>query len=188
MARLDDNEVFRRRITNAGFWWESGANLLTAADTLWSFVEPVFNATRVTRSVEIAAKNHRDAYFLVAGCALESLLKAVRVRQLFPRTGEHAASVMPVLKLPPGVKNKHDLVRLARDAGIAFSYNEEQLVGRLSIYVRWAGRYPVPTSPEPQAPNYVIDRDHQVLNSLVDRIRATYDSLPRQMIMLDGSS
>ena len=66
MARLDDEEVFRRRLTNAAFWWKSGANLATSADTLWGFVEAIFTAEAVTPAVERSAIAHRDAYFLVA--------------------------------------------------------------------------------------------------------------------------
>ncbi len=68
-------------------------------------------------------------------------MKAVRVKQLLPRTGEHAVTVMPVRRLPKGFRNNHNLGRLASDVGLALSSSEQQLCHRFSASVRWTGRY-----------------------------------------------
>jgi hypothetical protein len=39
--------------------------------------------------------------------------------------------------------NTHDLVRLAKDAGFTLNNDERHVLERISIVVKWAGRYPV---------------------------------------------
>lgn len=42
----------------------------------------------------------------------------------------------------------HELLRLARDAGVAFSNNQEATLEWLSEILKWSGRYPVPNKEE----------------------------------------
>jgi hypothetical protein len=187
VSQLDPIEIFRRRVTNAAFWWETGEHLLTSAKTLWPHVAATFELNRANLRIERDAIAHRDPYYLLAGCAIECFLKAVRVKQLFRRTGEHASSEMPTPRLPRGFANGHNLVRLAEDAGFVLSEHERWLLQRWSVFVKWAGRYPVNTSPGALAPNFVVNSDHQNLVAFVSRVRDAYEALPRQSVMLDGS-
>jgi hypothetical protein len=81
---------------------------------------------------ELELISHYPPYYLLAGSAVESFLKALRAKQLYPRTGEYAATVMPEPALPPGFRT-HNLGRLAEAAQITpRTWSENDLLGRLS--------------------------------------------------------
>lgn len=187
MAEVDDREIFRRRATNARLWLESGDNLLAAADTVWEKISPVFRMELRTDAVDRVAIRHYPPYYLLAGSAVESFIKALRAKQLYPRTGEFASTMMPDPQLPPGFKT-HNLVKLAAVAKIEPLASEEaDLLKRLSDYVVWAGRYPIATSPGRPAANYVAKDDHDKVHLFVKRVRVAYNALPWQPSRLDGS-
>jgi len=52
----------------------------------------------------------------------------------------------------PGVGD-HELKQLADAAGVAVSAEEAALLQRLSPFVKFAGRYPIPTTPEQMKPS-----------------------------------
>jgi hypothetical protein len=119
-------------------------------------------------------------YYLVAGFSVESFIKALWVKQHYPRAGEYASSVLTETQLP-GELRGHNLVALAKKAKIELvTWGETDLLKRLSVYVRWAGRYPVATKPEPTAANFVLKDDHDAIHRFIERVRTAYDALPRQ--------
>jgi hypothetical protein len=180
---LDQSEVFRRRVTNAGLWRESAEHLLAAADTLWEGIRPAFDSEPPRFEV---ALTHFGPYYLVAGLSVESFIKALRVKQTYPRSGEYARSVMREPQLPPGFTGRHDLERLASAAKVKpLTQSEKDLLKRLSVYVQWAGRYPVATAPSRPAPNFVIKDDHDAIHRFINRVLAAYDALPRQPVRLN---
>jgi hypothetical protein len=69
---------------------------------------------------------------MLAGFAVENLVK-----------GRMAIGVNPSGRLPEKFKT-HDLLALARQAGIQFDETEEDLLKMLTVAAEWHGRYPVP--------------------------------------------
>ncbi len=65
-------------------------------------------------------------YRMLWGMALEALFKAV------------------ILESGNEIRNSHNLNQLARDAGLTFTDEQQQLLQILSEAVIWHGRYPVP--------------------------------------------
>lgn len=85
-------------------------------------------------------QEHGRAARMLAGCAIENLLKAVIVRQ---RTAAGTQIVDQDGSLTD-IPRTHDLVTLFRIAHVGdLTIDDEQLLDSLSHSVRWAGRYPV---------------------------------------------
>src|SRR5262249_51301661 len=78
---------------------------------------------------------------MLCGLMLENLFKAVLVSRTgaFNTKGEF-------------VHKTHDLVVLANLVGLKLSEDESWLLERLTSFVEWSGRYPVPLSVEPLLP------------------------------------
>lgn len=77
--------------------------------------------------------------FMLAGFALENLIKGLRVAQL--------NSESPVTEEDPRFKAltaTHDLPRLAREAGIPTDHTVVEALWTLTEHIFWVGRYPRP--------------------------------------------
>lgn len=78
----------------------------------------------------------------------------------------------------------HDAVALARAAGFSLSAEEAAVLRRLSTYVIWTGRYPMPTRPPSRAGAWCDawtdlsfgDGDGAVVRRLIARVIAAVDS------------
>ena len=81
--------------------------------------------------------------FMLAGFAIENVLKGIRVQQINIES--------PVLEGDIRVKSitsTHNLARLASDAGITLTAEENKLFDKLTDLIIWSGRYPRPKRPE----------------------------------------
>jgi len=80
-------------------------------------------------------------YMMLAGLALENLLKGIQIardpRLVLPSPSKRTALLASTL-------TRHLDLNLVRDAGVRLSPEEADLVERLSVFVVWGGRYPVP--------------------------------------------
>jgi hypothetical protein len=83
-------------------------------------------------------------YMLLIGYATENLLKAILVVQK-PSTSEKTAGKLKVIKT-------HDLGRLCDMCAIALCQEERDMLDRMTRYVEWLGRYPVPLKAEDMLP------------------------------------
>ena len=79
--------------------------------------------------------------------------------------------------------DRHDLLDLAGKANIALSEQETDLVERLDVYLKWAGRYPIPLVYDDLLPRtlpsggfsvqtYGSSADRGIWRALVQRIQA----------------
>lgn len=77
---------------------------------------------------------------LLYGLAMENLLKAIFLQ----------VTKKPIIngKFPFPSKDGHDQVLIAKGASLKLSVQEEDMLSRLTAFVRWAGRYPIPRYPE----------------------------------------
>jgi hypothetical protein len=89
-------------------------------------------------------------YAFLLGLAIENFLKGVGVKK-GKRLVENDR-----FERPAGVGN-HQLDRLAEWAGFQMSVEEELVLRRLSVFVVFAGRYPVPTTWEQLKPTKALD-------------------------------
>ncbi|HLK11078.1 MAG TPA: hypothetical protein VKW76_06840 [Candidatus Binatia bacterium] len=96
-------------------WLLNAEGLRWAAETLWN-----------QYFIDDASGRRLGPVMLLAGLTIELLLKGLAVgrQKAAPRT--------------------HDLLELAEVAGLQLRPPEEELLERLTVFVRWAGRYPVP--------------------------------------------
>ncbi len=128
----------------------SGATWGLAAHRLKQAGDVVFDrfrqdADRVVREEVVATQAEFTEMpmpaSLLYGLALENLLKAI----IIDREPTTAAGGLPrQFRGPSG----HNLPSLAKRAGLDLSQEEKDLARRLTAYVEWAGRYPVPTRAE----------------------------------------
>ena len=110
---------------------------------------------------------------MLYGMGVESLLKALATANGFNFVS-HDRNGRPRFN----DRTNHDLVKLAKKIGVTLSPAEEELLGRLSNYVRWAGRYPVAKKPLDklrQKHGYSKElairfEDRRILDPLVDRL------------------
>jgi len=65
------------------------------------------------------------------------------------------------------LQKTHELLRLARDAGVAFSNNQEATLEWLSEILKWSGRYPVPNKEEDW--DHYFDNVQEKISSKKDR-------------------
>ena len=133
--------------TAADQWkWRSVAlSLLFAADTLWKRVRRgLVEFDEIPRLADLSDAADvdlrlRGPFFLLAGLAVENLLKALIVKRM--QAENRPVTEGNVLKLERG---RHNLLALSGRAQITLSSEEREVLARLSTFVRWAGRYPVP--------------------------------------------
>jgi HEPN domain-containing protein len=98
-----------------------------------------------------------------AALSLELLLKAITVA----KDGTTAKT--------------HELLRLARDAGIAFTKNQEATLELLGEVLKWSGRYPVPNNEKAWDHYYGDVHERHVIRERegnVGRIRANRETFP----------
>jgi hypothetical protein len=115
------------------------------------------------------------SYLLNAGLAIETLLKAVRVKRLRIEKKPIAFGGGPD-QLP----KRHEYVRLAEHELGSLSTGELEILERLGIYVTWAGRYPMalePPSLKDLQRRGCSPADRNKVEALYRRILDRYESL-----------
>ena len=132
------------------FWVDKADKLLEASKLLeqqlrdyWSVVLTNAKEGRYNEGGEppnIPPLDLHDPYFILVSYALENLFKAIIIRD---RSDEIRRQFVQAGSLPNLIKT-HELARLAREANIKIDIKEEHVLKRLSRWVKWKSRYPVP--------------------------------------------
>ena len=118
-------------------WRNSGRRLLKGARLAWQPLSESFRA----KGRELEDKSDYFApFFLSAGLAVENHLKA-RILENHISAGSTPADLKEVMDI---VRQTHDLVDLAGRAGLVTTTIQNELLERLSEFVDWSSRYPVP--------------------------------------------
>jgi hypothetical protein len=89
-----------------------------------------------------------SVYFFLMGCSMENLLKGI----LMLRHPEYLKASGELT----GIKS-HDLVKLCGKCNIDLSRKEKELFAKLTTYITWAGRYPVPLTAHDMFPKKKAD-------------------------------
>jgi hypothetical protein len=152
---------FKDRIEDPHAWFIFAEISLRAAGVLWKVSDtgrslgPAFLAGRLTEEESAhlgSALQMSIPSLLLAGFGLESLMKAIRLRQMFYR-GEPMTAAKKGKVFLVGTLKTHDLKHLAQQVGVPLDASEEHLLDRLTTFVMWAGRYPVSIGEEGLVPN-----------------------------------
>lgn len=165
MAYDERPEQFVLRASDARLWLSTARQLLTAASTLNdSLLGMLGQYEDAWREQKVGALR---ATLLLAGLAVENGLKALAVSRgvLTPSSG--------VLSLKGPFVN-HDLSRIAADLDVFQDQSSVALLGRLTIAVQWAAKYPVPTRdtkmPSDGAALTMVPTDVAAASELINRI------------------
>ncbi len=104
-----------------------------------------------------------SVYRLLMGLAIENALKACLVREKLIDVSDG---------IFPAELKTHDLSALAKKLGLTLSRNQLIHVESLTLYVDWAGRYPIPVSLEKWEPPWASSEDVKYSKELFDLVRA----------------
>lgn len=110
-------------------WYSSARSLFGAACV-------VAERIKVLKSLR-EADNLGKVYRLLAGFALEALFKSIIVLNM--EETERDTQL-------PQFLNTHNLIALSERARIDLAPEEIRCLDNLTVYVKWGGRYPVPTN------------------------------------------
>jgi len=154
-------------------WLSSAETLLAAARAVKKAAEEKGGQAAFEQGLMIA---DYQPYALLLGYAIECLLKARWVKN-----GNKLVRDGRLLNEPPF--GKHELGKMARTVGVTLSPKELSVLDRLSSFVQFAGRYPIPptweqTRPvrtggaEKIAPNYFGREDFQRAELVAKRLKS----------------
>jgi hypothetical protein len=149
-----------------GSWKSTSRHLKWAADRLYDFfydavlrdikrnmrsIEELQSGQKVGGARELKGdelEDHLDGqlitvYFLLIGYAFENLLKAILMF-------EHPEYFRPDAKMKD--IQSHDLVKLCGRCNISLQPQERNMLEKLTIYIEWQGKYPIPLESEKMFP------------------------------------
>ena len=135
---------------NPAAWQVSAKDLLDGAMAVKAKVQPFDNAMDPLARVEA----------MLLGMALECLLKGMYIRR--HRVWADPAKEHALAKDGKYVRVKgagdHELVQLAKAAGVTLSQSERSILTRLTDFIKYAGRYPISMRVEEMRPVKTPDR------------------------------
>ncbi len=114
--------VFEMKSTISRYWHNKACDLWSSAKILWDAMENDSQA-RITS---------HSTYLMLMGMSFEVLFKAHCVAQGIE---------------DERLKNTHELAEIARIAGFKLSKEDNKVLGVLSAFIVWDGRYPIPKKP-----------------------------------------
>jgi len=133
------DEQFELRTLTPELWALNARRLKQAADILFeAYEQDLKDMTAGESPLQLHNLELSGPATLLYGLALENILKAILLT-----TSPDAITDGKLRKWP---KDGHDQILLAHEAKIKLTINEENILRRLSEFVRWAGRYPIPKS------------------------------------------
>ncbi len=186
-------------------WMDKADKLLEASKTLepqlrefWNVVQTNTKEGRYNKGGKppyIPPPDLHGPYFILVSYALEDLFKALIIRN---QSNEIRSQFFQNGRLPSLI-NKHDLIKLSKDANIVFGIIEEDVLIRLSRQSKWKSRYPVPielsdiqnmqkySNGKGYFTDYFKPDDIDHLDSIVKRVKNTL-KLQNETAILEGRS
>ncbi len=132
------DEVFEATALTPGIWLQFARRLKYAGDTLYEKYQEHYHEVQrgLDSVVDTLTFSLNITSTLLYGLAFENILKAILIQDDPCRVQNGK-----LVKWPGG---GHDLTALVEAAGLDLGSQSAQLLERLSMFVTWAGRYPVP--------------------------------------------
>lgn len=171
-----DVEEFTKWATSPSAWFNHAEQLNRSSELLWMPIGRMFDLDREAfdqaagsgdgQGYDASAWFHSYAYLLVAGFAIEAMLKAAAIQSALNDGGIDRVIVAGLSpRLQPWVKT-HKLEGLAARAGVECDEELRTYIRRFEKYILWAGRYPVPIAPpektDPRGFDYQIGVQDEV--------------------------
>ena len=140
-------------------WRRQGKGLLASSEVLWHHSE-----RSAPEGLAMVAAS------LLAGYALENLLKAVRVKQL----RDAGAPIVVKGKLTKELTG-HDLVKLASASAVPVARHERFLLERLTVTIMWGGRYSAPKDSRKTDSATMISSDRETIRTFAAKLEMVLD-------------
>jgi hypothetical protein len=173
-------------LNNPYHWFKQAAMLKNAADILHEEIvngvdrEWIFELQDPSESIKESMRAINlfgPCFLMLAGFAVENILKAVYLYK--QREAPKRDS------LPNEIKN-HKLGELAKISGIDFpdaTFDVCQFLGKLTQFVEWAGRYPIPVKDEKSRD---VESSHLADSEKIDYVFETIRTQFQHIVDLEG--
>lgn len=153
-------------------WRNTGKRLMKGADLMWPpLARSIIDYRKGKKSEDV---DYFAPFFLLAGLAVENYVKGRLIEERI-KDGRPVQDFKELFEKPAGLfytKRQHDVWALARKTSLVLSETEENLLRRLSKFVLWGARYPVPRhADDPDFRRDTRDRDMEEIKQLIQKLR-----------------
>src|SRR5205823_5069741 len=130
ISQDEQNEhIFKLLDRDPNAWLNQATDLKTSANVILERLREAQEPTANRTAMQPFLRSFTQSYMLLAGLAVENLIKSKW----------YASN-------PTRAVRGHALLELANQVVPDLSADEADVLERLEVYVRWAGRYPTPTN------------------------------------------
>jgi hypothetical protein len=155
---------FERRSKDPAAWFSVGLSLHYASNVLWKKLRPALQTLdgggELQDDVELGLRL-RGPFAMLAGLAIENMLKGA-IQEITPRAARR-------------IEKTHNLVKLAEKLDLTLSSEEHELLERLTMFVEWAGRYPVALDEAAtRRPRLLRSSDYLAIMAFAGKLVRTY--------------
>jgi hypothetical protein len=174
-------------VEQARSFWKEYSKGLYGAPRAWAHKgENLIHAYRAVLDASVPNSMHlnmQDQAFMLAGMAIEILLKALLVNT--PKVRDVVSAERPKKNDEKRLRKRffrHNLIELAEEANFPLNDSEQRVALALSQYIYWRGRYVVPTEQwiddfiPIEAENGLAEQVHHIspteVSALIDRVIA----------------
>ncbi|MBV9469336.1 MAG: hypothetical protein JOZ57_08825 [Abitibacteriaceae bacterium] len=129
-----EEEEFYIKASTPSMWLDMAEELKISADVMLRELNKVMRISNDVGNIGDIQKQklaYMHSYMLLSGFAIEHLIKGILI----------ADNPLLVTDKLSGDLTKHTLMQLSKNAKLSLLSDEEELLGRLEVYVVWAGRY-----------------------------------------------
>ena len=166
-------------ILKHNYWVHNSNRLKYSADVL---LEKLRSIKDIDASTEILTENIRsllEANFLLLGYSLENLLKGYSIfkftrSQDVPPDSDYKFLSDQIWK----VKNGHDIISIAKNAGLILNSDELNTFKKLERHIVWKGRYHIPkkiaeiiTTTKPGRSEEYLVKDRNIVEQFISRLK-----------------
>ena len=163
--------TFAEDVADPERWRSVASHLLASARVLWPVIEQGFQergAPGANAEAGLEGLRHRGPFLVLAGLAIENMLKALIVLDHNKRQQATGRAD------PPTIVKTHKLLPLARLANVPIDGWAEKLLDRLTMFVYWGGRYPIPLEESAYEIKWTSSRDMHSIGEFMKVLEHLY--------------
>lgn len=162
-------EMFEIVGRDPGSWLLSAKTLKVSADLILAEVTKTIETYHPLGRAPGEKQFQILSYMLLAGLALENLVKGILIARNPELITEHLDTTL----------GRHNLVGLAQRVGGKLSKEETRLLTQLSQYVLWGGRYPIAKNYQASSERNFSTQDPVKIDSLFERFSSILSTVDR---------